>query len=59
MRRDAVVALVSYSPVADDDPDRLDKTHANMTAHVATAAAPRADLVVFLGICADLGAPDV
>lgn len=29
-----------------------------MTAHVAAAAAQRADLVVFPDICADLGAPD-
>ena len=58
MRRDAVVALVSYCPVTGDEPDRLEKTPAKMTAHVAEAAAQRADLVVFPEICAYLGAPD-
>ena len=44
MRRDAVVALVSYCPVTGDEPDRLEKTHAKMTAHVAEAAAQRAEV---------------
>ena len=58
MRRDAVVALVSYCSVAGDEPNRLEKTHARMTAHVAEAAAQRADLVVFPELCAHLGTPD-
>ena len=47
MCRDAVVALISYCPATGDQPDRLEKTHAQ-----------RADLVVFPEICAYLGAPD-
>ena len=58
MNRNATVSLVSYSPVAGDDPDRLSKTLDKMGMHITQAASQKADLVVFPEICSYLGAPD-
>ena len=47
MRRKAVVSLVSFPTLPRNEPDRLNKTLANMGKHIAEAAALGSDLVAF------------
>jgi len=47
MRRKVVVSLVSFPTLPRDEPDRLNKTLANMGKHIAEAAALGSDLVAF------------
>ena len=46
-RRKAVVSLVSFPTLPRNEPDRLNKTLANMGKHIAEAAALGSDLVAF------------
>jgi hypothetical protein len=57
-RRKAVISLVSLPTLPREEPDRLNKTLANMGRHIDEAATLGSDLVAFPEIANQLGAAD-
>ena len=55
VRRGATISLVSFPTLPREEPDRLNKTLANMGRHIAEAAALGSDLVAFPEIANTLG----
>ena len=57
-RRKATISLVSFPTLPRKEPDRLNKTLANMSKHINEAATLGSDLVAFPEIANTLGASD-
>ncbi|MHC4622391.1 MAG: carbon-nitrogen hydrolase family protein [Planctomycetota bacterium] len=58
IRRKATVSLVSFPILPREEPDRLNRTLANMGRHIAEAAALGSDLVAFPEIANTLGSAE-
>ena len=59
MRRKAVISLVSFPTLPRNEPDRLNKTLANMGKHIAEAASLGSDLVAFPEAVNRLGSSNI